>query len=242
MCHELRFATACPESSFKRDCSLCHGHFQIGCGSLFMICTGTSSLPEDMIAIRVTREIVRRIFLEADGRDPEELFRCAVRESNEMLYGMSFNDAYPHGMGADLAALLLDPTGKGKSLACHVGCNRIFLVRGGSVGQITRQHPRLRGIWSGGVSGHSCRDRSVYNVAAGAIGMSTEVSPEITEIDVESGDRYVICSACISDSIPIRSLLDLADEDAEICARSILDISNARDDHRYPLVQIVDCI
>ncbi|MFO8183668.1 MAG: hypothetical protein R6U39_05790 [Candidatus Aegiribacteria sp.] len=241
MAVQLEFASSYAGCSFTNDTSLCHGQMDTPYGSLCMVCTGMSGPPENVMAGCITFEIIRRVFTSVRGRAASELIESAVREANDVLYSMVESNRYPHGMGADLVALLIEPEKLHESLVCHVGCNRAYRIRKGTVSRLTHDHFRLGGILERAPSGTDSEWHiEQTGIVTRSIGTDREVEPEIMEIDVDHGDRYVLCDRCVSDRMTDSDFLELYHNDPREYASRILEFAGTGNGGRNPVVQVVD--
>lgn len=241
MAVQLEFASSYAGCSFTSDNSLFHGQMDTHYGSLCIVCTGMSGPPEDVVAGCITFEIIRRVFTSVRGRVAAELFESAVREANDVLYRMVESSRYPHGMGADLVALLIEPEKLEGSLVCHVGCNRAYRIRKGTVSRLTHDHFRLGELLERYGSGTDSQwHMEQKGIVTRSIGTDREVEPEIIEIDVDYGDRYVLCARCVSERMSDSDFLELYRRDPREYASCLLEFAGTGNGGRNPVVQVVD--
>lgn len=241
MAVQLQFASSYAGCSFTSDSSLCHGQMDTAYGSLCIVCTGMSGPPDDVVAGCITFEIMRRVFTSVCGRAAAELFESAVREANDVIYRMVESNRYPRGMGADLVALLIEPEKPDESLVCHVGCNRAYRIRKGTVSRLTHDHFRLGGMLKRAPSaeGSECYMEQ-RGIVTRSIGTDSEVEPEIIDIGVDRGDRYVLCARCVSDRMTDSDFLELYRPDPREYSSRILEFAGTGNGGRNPVVQVVD--
>ena len=99
-----------------------------------------------------------------------------------------FNYAGEHGyrqMGSTAAILVFDPNNCSRAAVVHVGDSRVYRVRRGMAELLTRDH-RVLGS----------------NMLTRAVGGSATVRSDLREIQVEPGDRFLVCSDGVSGVIP----------------------------------------
>lgn len=218
-----------------------HGSFSTPFGELFIVCTGMRDSPEDLLAGRITFEIVRRVFTSIHDRLPEELFRDSVKEANDTLYERTGMGISPHGHGVDLAAALFDTGDRKTGLMCHVGSSRIYRVRNGAVSRLTQDH-----VIPGGPFFRDPEEAYYEKLTGGrrlvtrTIGSRREVEPQIGGFDLLQGDRYVIAAGCPPGSLAARDLLAFRSRGTECCAMMISDLVRARITDSLPVIQVVD--
>lgn len=137
--------------------------------------------------------------------------RKAVRRANTAIADRAANDPETHGMGTTLTALLF--AGRRVALA-HIGDSRAFLLRNGSLRQITRDDTLVRSLVDEGrLSPEEAANHPQRNMVLKVLtGQAIEPFFEVRETD--PGDRYLICSDGLSDYVPadeIAAVLEMPD-------------------------------
>jgi serine/threonine protein phosphatase PrpC len=130
-----------------------------------------------------------------------------MRELFEIIHadiGM-LGEAYPEcrGMGATLSLCWVMP---GKMLLAHVGDCRIYRWRGGKgdgLEQLTGDDTRVAGLLRAGkISEYEARNHPARNMLSKALGAGNQyVVPQVERVDLEIGDRFLICSDGVTDGI-----------------------------------------
>lgn len=108
-------------------------------------------------------------------------------------------------MGSTLAVLLVDPKDGRRAAICHIGDSRVYRVRRGSAELLTHDHT-IGGQLSALATGRQAvslksRANPLSHVLTRAIGVDKEVAGEWRKIDVEDGDRYLVCSDGVHDVV-----------------------------------------
>src|SRR4051794_20448370 len=95
-------------------------------------------------------------------------------------------------IGSTLAALLVF----GRHYACvWSGDSRVYLLRNGDLRQLSRDHSEVQDLVdSGAMTLAEARTSPQRNVITRAIGVTPEPELEITQGDLQDGDRFLICS------------------------------------------------
>jgi serine/threonine protein phosphatase PrpC len=95
------------------------------------------------------------------------------------------------GTGTTVVVLVLDPRRPERAVILHAGDSRAYLLRGGRLQQLTRDHSVAESFGNG-------RDEDVpalfRNVVTNAIGMSNNVRLEETPLTMRRGDITMLCS------------------------------------------------
>jgi PPM family protein phosphatase len=124
---------------------------------------------------------------------------AAVASANSTLHRMSVEDPSVEGMGTTLTALLWS----GSTVAvCHIGDSRAYLLRDGEFHQITRDHTLVQSLVDDGrLSPAQAATHPQRSLVMRALQSGTEAEPDLSIIEAEAGDRYLLCSDGLSDVV-----------------------------------------
>ena len=119
--------------------------------------------------------------------------------------------AREHGyrmMGATIALMLVDDADPARALLCHAGDSRIYRLRAGELTLMTRDHTvgnELGRALSENAAGRAAdlqnRRNPLTHILTRAIGTELRARPDLTEIEVKRGDRYLLCSDGVHDML-----------------------------------------
>ena len=127
-----------------------------------------------------------------NGVQKRELLREAVSDANRLVYTRAEDDAQLQGMGTTLVALL---AGDGKAWITHVGDSRCYRFRGGALEQWTEDHSLVdEQVRLGQLTREEAEKSPLRNVITRAVGSQRSVTAEMDEVEVESGDLFLLCS------------------------------------------------
>ena len=109
-------------------------------------------------------------------------------------------------IGATLAVLLAFD---GFYACVWSGDSRIYVVRGGEIVQLSRDHTEVQELLTGGViTPEEAKTWPGSNVITRAIGVYDEAELEITSGPLQSGDTFVICSDGLTQHVNDGEILD----------------------------------
>ena len=133
-----------------------------------------------------------------DG-DPIDVLSAAVSAANGRIDDMARADPSRAGMGTTSTALLWN----GVQLALgHIGDSRAYLLRNGSLAQITRDHTFVQSLVDDGrITPEDAREHPARSVVTKVLQGQSPIHPDYSIIDVQAGDRLLICSDGLSDVI-----------------------------------------
>jgi protein phosphatase len=175
--------------------------------------------------VSLALEVPDWIFRMDDEHAPEieRRSRHYVQEVGAMLVEQGRRDAALHGMGTTLTAV----RSFGRDLLItHVGDSRAYLLRAGCLHRLTRDHTFAqflvdRGrLAPGEVAGS--RHRHVLTNALG--GSTADVDVDTDQLQLEDGDRLLLCSDGLTDLVDDQTITDILRETArssDACERLI---------------------
>jgi serine/threonine protein phosphatase PrpC len=136
-------------------------------------------------------------FLKEPGRDDKResvrrLVESAVQSACYMVFGMAELDPSQKGMSTTISALLIAGS---YGVLAQVGDSRIYRVRKGAGQQLTEDHTLVNyKLKQGLISAADARTMKGKNVITRAVGHKDYVEVDTSEIEVQTGDRYLLCS------------------------------------------------
>ena len=119
----------------------------------------------------------------------------AIILANQVISDTAATRSEWQGMGTTLvSAWLGDPDHSRLSIA-HVGDSRVYLLRHGSLRQLTTDHSLVEEqIREGLLTREEAQTSLNRNMITRALGYRERVTPDILELDVEPGDKLLLCS------------------------------------------------
>ena len=132
-------------------------------------------------------------------------------------------------MATTVVAVLVD--GDAANLA-HVGDSRVYLVRNGSLTQLTSDHSWVNEqLESGIISADQARSHPLRNVVTRALGGKPELIVDLQQHNAKPGDVLILCSDGLTSMVPDDEIVRLVREaqgDVEKAARALVDEANGR--------------
>jgi len=156
------------------------------------------------------------------------LLESGVKNACYMVYGMAELDPEKKGMSTTLSAMLVRAN---IAFAVHVGDSRVYRLRGGSVLQLTEDHTLINyKVKQGLMSKAEAEKAAGKNVITRAVGHKDYVQVDTADIDVVTGDRFLLCSdglhGYFSDDRDVGLLC--SDGSVEECADAAISLANQR--------------
>lgn len=146
--------------------------------------------------------------LSLDGNRLTHAFKLANRRINAAMQ----KDEALRGMATTAAALLVN---KGKPVVGHVGDSRLYLWRKGKLSLMTEDHSWVNEqVRAGVLTETDAKSHPWRHVVTRALSGAEDPQVDITEFDLQRGDRLLICSDGLSGVVPV-------DKIAEIIGRGV---------------------
>ena len=124
----------------------------------------------------------------------------AVGEANAEILALSEIDANYHNMGTTIAFMV---SVSGKLFVGGVGDSRVYLLRDGTIQQMTTDHSLTQALVEAGtISAEDALTHRYRNVLYRYLGSKEGgTGAEAKDIEPKTGDRYVICSDGVTDGL-----------------------------------------
>jgi serine/threonine protein phosphatase PrpC len=129
---------------------------------------------------------------DAPGADLLAALQAAAHSANAHLRDMVAADGALQGMGTTLVALLFSGARLG---LLHVGDSRCYLLRGGELTQITRDHTLVQTLVDEGrISEADASTHPQRSVITRVLDGRDDVELDLSVREARVGDRYLVCS------------------------------------------------
>ena len=189
------------------------------------------------IAIESIREFISRTSRKGEIPSPHLLdeglshsavrLLAAVQLANDRIFKSIESHEEQRGMGTTLVAVLSQ-----EDTACiaHVGDSRAYHYRAGKLTQVTSDHSWVNEqIHLGLLSREEALRHPFRNVITRALGSRERVLPDLSEVNLEPGDRLLLCSDGLTTMLndtEIRAVLSEHAEDLGRAACELVDRAN----------------
>lgn len=164
-------------------------------------------------------------------RDVINMLEFAVNRASSRVHAEAVKDPSKRGMGTTLVSILVAGN---QAFVTYVGDSRCYLLRNGSIQQITEDHNVYNELIKKKKLPKEKADKllSQKNAVTRAVGVYEHCEPDTLVIDVVAGDRFLLCTDGLSmyfegDEIAELGKL-LSNRDAEAAVKSLIDAANAR--------------
>ena len=189
----------------------------------------------------VASEIAVRVLSELAPEHPDvEALGRAIEEANRAVIQAAREGRGRQGMGTTMTAAMLEGE---RLVIAQVGDSRAYLLHQGKLQQLTRDHSLMADmIEAGQLTPEEARTHPQRSVITRALGSDAHLHPDIYEINVETGDRLLICSDGLSGMIfddQIENTLRSV-QDPQRCASQLVNEAIAAGGHDNVTVIVAD--
>ncbi|MFN4258235.1 MAG: PP2C family protein-serine/threonine phosphatase [Gemmataceae bacterium] len=197
--------------------------------SVYLVADGMGGQAAGEIASKravdvIPRELRRHLQANVSHEDAKTVIRKAVVQANEEIIAMGALDRDLKNMGT---TVVLAVWRKGSSMmyVTGVGDSRVYLIRDGQIEQLTVDHSLAQALVEAKtISEEEAREHRFRNVLWKYLG-SKEVGdgPEVKVIQLQDGDRFLLCTDGLTGVVPDEQLLTYIMEHPEVqeCAEGL---------------------
>jgi len=175
---------------------------------LLTMCDGVGGAARGDIASATAVGQLRRLDREPTD-DVLASIAGALHRAHDRIAELVDQDAALTGTSTTAVVAVFDPGSDGdgghgaRFGVGHIGDSRAYLLRGGELRQVTKDHTFVQSLVDEGRITSSEAERHPHkNVILKALDAVQEVDADLFYLDVEPGDRLLICSDGVSDYLP----------------------------------------
>ena len=183
------------------------------------------------LAVRAVRQFLRKEPQAFCDYDPAyctatNRLNAAVMQANRTVYEAALSTPELSGMGTTIAAALL---ARDQLSFAHVGDSRIYLIRSGSIEQLTSDHSFVQDQLGLERSTNEVAAQSLCKkVLTRALGVDEEVAADLGELTVLADDILLLCSDGLYNMLSDEEMLEIILRAGNVRAASeiLTDIAN----------------
>lgn len=162
-----------------------------------------------------------------DGLSDEtvlDVVREAVSSANRAVYGVKVDQGTDMGTTLVLAMVL-----RSKAYVANIGDSRAYLLRDGSIRQLTEDHSLVeRMVASGQITEAEARLHPQRNLIFRSLGTDPQVEVDMFVERLQPGDRLLLCSDGLTNMVPDAVLSHIAsrEENLDMACRLMIRTAN----------------
>jgi protein phosphatase len=163
----------------------------------------------------------------SDGSSGEERVTQLIQEANRRVFRRANEDREASGMGTTMTVALIED---GRVVFGHVGDSRAYLIREGSIEQLTDDHSLVAElVRSGRLTPEEAEAHPQRSVITRAVGTEPDVDVDTFTIEPEAGDLFLICSDGLTDMVDDGTIIDAIErhrDDLDEAAKALVGAAN----------------
>ena len=161
-----------------------------------------------------------------DGSGEERVTQL-IQEANRRVFRRANEDREASGMGTTMTVALVED---GRVVFGHVGDSRAYLIRDGSIEQLTDDHSLVAElVRSGRLTPEEAEAHPQRSVITRAVGTEPDVDVDTFTIEPEDGDLFLICSDGLTDMVDDGTIIDAIErhrDDLDEAAKALVGAAN----------------
>ncbi len=208
---------------------------------LFAVADGMGGHKGGAVASSMALETLREVLRE-EMVAPANLIE-EIKAANQRVLERGEADRELRGMGTTLTALLAE---EGKAHIAHIGDSRAYLLRDGSLKQLTEDHTLVqRMVMEGKLLPEEAERHPQRSILTRALGVDEEIEPDTLTLDpVMPGDRLLLCTDGLTGMVDAEGIEDVlqSEPDPQRAAETLVDQANAAGGDDNITVLVLDFI
>ncbi len=172
---------------------------------IYVVCDGMGGQAAGEIASRMAVDAVIQYFREPARSDDAQSrhwihgvspraqsLNDAVQSANREIYQAAAGSPSRAGMGSTIVAVLVED---GSFSIAHAGDSRIYLLRAGSIEQLTCDHSLvMEQVRRGLLSREAAQNSEMQNIIIRALGPDQSVEVDVDDLEAQPGDILLLCT------------------------------------------------
>ena len=206
---------------------------------LFCVCDGMGGHAAGEVASSLAVETIAKTA--PNAADPA-LLAASVEAANAAIIEAAANGLGKSGMGCTATCAYID----GTTIAiAHVGDSRAYLLHEGTLIRVTRDHSYVEELVDAGeITADEARTHPNRSVITRALGSDPAMYADHFQLNIEEGDRLILCSDGLSSMVPGGDIETIAAQSstAQICTDNLVDAALAAGGGDNVTVVVVDVV
>ena len=196
-------------------------------GCFYAVADGMGGHSAGQIACELALKTVLSVYYGDPSADRDASLRQAVREANGLIYDTAQTIPDRQGMGTTLTAAVLC---EDKLMLAQVGDSRAYLLRGGTITQLTDDHSWVaEQVRLGTMTLAEAQVSPFRNIITRSVGTAATVEADIYTQDLQVGDIFVLCSDGLSGHLEPAEIQEIVlDHSPSAAAMLLIDAANER--------------
>ncbi len=137
----------------------------------------------------------------------ENLLLSTITTANVHVFDRGIFDANLKGMGTTIVSAIIKDN---EACIAHVGDSRAYIISGGRIEQITKDHSLVQQMLdSGQITRSEFNNHPIKNIITRAMGVSEKIDVEFDYVCINEGDALILCTDGLSGMISDERILEI---------------------------------
>jgi serine/threonine protein phosphatase PrpC len=174
---------------------------------IYVVADGMGGHAAGEVASEMAVQIIQREL------HPVAVVGATLRKANRAIHDRTLTEVDKQGMGTTASVLLISGA---RYLIGQVGDSRVYLMRDGTLSQLTKDHSYVQEqVDAGFLTPEQARYHPYSNVITRCVGASPDVEPDVYRGEVRTGDLFLVASDGLTGMVDDRRLGQLLGSRAE---------------------------
>jgi len=198
----------------------------------FIIADGMGGHKAGDVASRMAVEIISqeicRSLVTINSSTAIGFLEKAINLANDEIFKYSLLNLNGTGIGTTLTLGFIQ---NGKITIAHIGDSRFYLIRGGTIQSMTRDHSFVGELVEKGVlDQEEARNHPLRNQITRALGYEKNIEIDFYNVDVKKGDMYLFCTDGLTVKLSSDELLAMLEQekDLNVTLKNMVELANHR--------------
>ncbi len=183
---------------------------------IYVVADGMGGHAAGEVASEMAVQIIQRELhkvSDIESEDVATLVGLTLRKANRAIHDRTITEVDKQGMGTTASVLMISGA---RYLIGQVGDSRVYLLRDGTLSQITKDHSYVQEqVDAGFLTPEQARYHPYSNVITRCVGASPDVEPDVYKGEVRAGDLFLVASDGLTGMVDDRRLGQLLGSRAE---------------------------
>lgn len=196
-------------------------------GAFYAVADGMGGHSAGQIACEMALKTALQTFYGNPSSDIEASLRLAVQEANALVYDTAQSITDRQGMGTTLTVAVIH---EDQLTIAQVGDSRAYLLRDGSLTQITQDHSWVaEQVRLGVMTADEAQTSPFRNIITRSVGTAATVEADIATRPLQAGDTVLLCSDGLTGHLEVSDMEAVLLENApSVAAMRLVEEANRR--------------
>ena len=158
-------------------------------------------------ACNVIENFFQEQYAQCGAGQEEPFLKKALLYANRFVFQKAAHEEALAGMGTTAVCALVR---SGNVYLCHAGDSRAYLIRDGTLTQLTHDHSYVQELVDcGTITEEEAEHHPQKNIITKALGVDYRLEPEFTAAKLKREDRLLLCTDGLTNMVPVEEMEQL---------------------------------